>query len=288
MSAKAAVVAVAGAAVAVAFLLGTALGWWGAGSSAPRGPLRVSTALSPDSTFYGDLVSATVSVSGDPKTLRASPAVEPSFAPYAPVAPVTVTRTTTGPRETIVYRYELQCVTDACLPVGKPLRIAFPPVTARTGGARATSAWPVLVVDSRLTAAQLASSKLPVRTAFVPAPAFGAPPGTLAALLSGAAAVLAIVAAAIVYFELAALYRSRHERRPKLGGLALAVAYARDAAARPDPADRRRAAEFLAEALRPGAPELADIAEEVAWSDAAPTPEQTLELVDAVELRELE
>lgn len=282
MSARNAAITAAVVAAAVVLLVGTGLGWFGSSASAPASPLTVHAQLAPASVLYGDEVAATVTVSGTPSAL-AGLSIQPTFAPYAPAAPPTVTRTTAGRRETVVYRYGLECLTDACLPIGKPRQIPFPAFGVTAGGKRTTATWPPLLVASRLTAAELAASTPPVRIAFLPPVHYGVSRSTLAALLVAAAALLALAAAVLAHRELAALVRVRRERRPRLSGLALAMAYARDAARRPDPADRRRAAELLAESLRARSPELADAAGELAWSNEPPTPEQTLELVAAVE-----
>ena len=280
MSGRLLVGTTAAAAVVIALLVATGLGWIGGGASAPGSAFTVRTQLSPVAASYGDAVTATVSLSGTPAALRGvSPT--PSFAPYAPIGAAVVTRTTAGPRQTAVYRYTLQCLTDACLPVaGKARQIVFPSFTV----AHTKATWPALLVSSGLTPDELASPKLPVRTAFVPSPGYGVST-TLGVLLTAASGLLVLAAAVLAFLELAKLARTRRERRPRLSGLELALAYARDAAARPNPDDRRRAAELLAETLRPDAPELADAAGAVAWSDEPPTPEQTLDLIAAVEER---
>jgi len=68
--------------------------------------------------------------------------------------------------------------------------------------------------------------------------------------------------------------------------LDLALAYARDAAGRPDPRDRRKALELLAEAVAAGdEPALARAAADTAWSEPPPTPAGTVELADEVDRR---
>jgi hypothetical protein len=66
--------------------------------------------------------------------------------------------------------------------------------------------------------------------------------------------------------------------------LEAALAYTRDAAGRPDPADRRKALELLATTLEDeGAPALAGSAEDAAWSEEPPSPDRARELADEVE-----
>jgi hypothetical protein len=60
--------------------------------------------------------------------------------------------------------------------------------------------------------------------------------------------------------------------------------YAREAAGRESPADRRKALGLLAETLADeGEPELAASAEDVAWAETPPSPADTLSVVEEVE-----
>jgi hypothetical protein len=143
----------------------------------------------------------------------------------------------------------------------------------------ASAKWPLLVVASRLSQADLSGSIHFRRPNVPPAPEFGVAPGPLADGLIGAAGLCTLAAAALIGRELARL--RRHVRVRKLSSLELALSYARDSALRPDPGDRRRALELLAEAVDDdGAPALARTAAETAWSEEPPTPARTVELAD--------
>jgi hypothetical protein len=70
----------------------------------------------------------------------------------------------------------------------------------------------------------------------------------------------------------------------KLTPLEAALLYLRQAAGRPDPADRRKALELLATVLEDdGVPALAGTAGDVAWAEEPPSPARVVELADEVE-----
>jgi hypothetical protein len=275
--------------VVIVLLVVTGLGLLGGGSSVTGGtrPFAVHTTLTPTATFFGDPVVADVAVEVDKRDVSpGSVSVAPGFAPYAQSGPPAVQRNTAGDEETIHYRYTLQCVGDGCLPVGPRAKVVqFPAVlvTATSAGKtlKMSAPWPSLPVSTRLSSADLASSSPKFRTASVPPPArFGVSP-VVANLLTAAGALLGLAALALVGLELAALLaRRRRLALARLSPLELALAYAREAAGRPDPADRRKALGLLARALEGSDSELADTAGDVAWSEPAPTPERTLELAD--------
>jgi hypothetical protein len=280
------------AVVVVVLLVGTGLGWFGSGSSVTGAtrPLGVRTSLTPTSIFYGDPVVAHVAVDVDTRTVSPdSVGVAPGFSPFSQTGPAQVTRSTAGDEETIDYRYTLQCTTDNCLPVGpKAKSVQFPPVivSATIDGkqVKKTAAWPALPVSSRLSPADLAGTPK-YRHADVPPPArFGVSP-VVADLLTVAGGLLGLAALVLVGIELAAyLARRRRLREARLSPLEQAVAYAREAAGRPDAADRRKALDLLSRVLDDtGDGTLADTTGGVAWSEEAPSPERTLELADEVE-----
>ena len=76
--------------------------------------------------------------------------------------------------------------------------------------------------------------------------------------------------------------RRRRRVAAPLTGLDRALALAREAEQRPPP-DRRRALGLLARLLGPRDPDLADAADELAWSAPAPTSDALGELVTQVE-----
>ena len=73
-------------------------------------------------------------------------------------------------------------------------------------------------------------------------------------------------------------------RSDDMTALERALRFARDSAKRPDPADRRRALELLAEAVEDtGDDRLAGRVRDAAWVETAPTPSRSTELVEDVE-----
>ena len=104
-------------------------------------------------------------------------------------------------------------------------------------------------VASRLTAKRRATTQFRwAKTA--PAPSYAVSPGHLAGGLTVAAALLAVVALALIGFELVRLVERRRRASPVvLTPLEAALLYTRDAAGRPDPADRRKALGLLAKTL---------------------------------------
>ncbi len=273
-------------------VVGTGLGWWAGTSSggpAPSDRLAVSTSLDPHPVFYGDVLTAEVAVGIDPAAVSAgSVRVTPSFEPYVQTGPAVVTRTGAGRQKTLHYRYSLQCVSDACLPLDKPYVLKLPPVTvnakAGTETLTETAAWPITFVATRLQPRDVATTHFR-RATSMPAATFAVSPGALAGGLTAVAGLLAIGALALIGFELVRLVERRRQRaRVSLTPLQAALAYTRDAAGRPDPADRRKALGLLAATLESeGIPALAGTASDVAWSEDPPTPDKALELADEIE-----
>ena len=281
------------AAVAVvAALVATGLGAWNPGghSQAPARPLVVRTRLLPSAAFFGDQVVAQVVVDLDARVVEpGSVRVEPSFAPYVESASPVVDDSRAGARETIVYSYTLQCVSDGCLPTGarRTIRLPAAVVTARDGGRKlsVTAAMPAASVASRLSTASLQSATPQfLHSSPLPPPRYGASPRGLALALTVVAGLLGLGAVALLGIELARLARRRREALERPTPLGSALAFVRDAARRPDAADRRKALELLAETLAgEGSPSLAETAERVAWAEPPPSAERTLELADQVE-----
>jgi hypothetical protein len=279
-------------AVVVAALVATGLGSWNAErpQDALAHPLAVRTRLVPSAAFFGDPLVAQVAVDLDSRVVApGSVRVEPSFAPYVQSAPAAVDRTTVGRQETIVYSYTIQCVSDGCLPVGARRIVRLPAVvvTARAGGRQltVTAAMPAASVASRLGTSDFRSATPQfLHSSLLPPPSYGASPTALALALTVVAGLLGAGAAVLLGVELAVLARRRSASLEEPAPLRSALAFVRDAARRPDAADRRKALELLAETLAgQGNPTLADTAERVAWAEPPPSAERALELADQVE-----
>jgi hypothetical protein len=120
------------------------------------------------------------------------------------------------------------------------------------------------------------------RQRILPPPDYRVSPGALAGGLIAAAALAVVAALALLVLEL-------HRRRGRSGAAALsalerALRFTRDSATRPDPADRRRALELLAEAVEDaGDGRLAGRVRNAAWVETPPTPQRSTDLADDVE-----
>jgi hypothetical protein len=283
----------AGGVLLAVVIVGIGLGWLNAtpsGGAPPAHRLAVSTSLEPHPAFYGDVLTAEIDVEINSADVAAkSVRVVPGFGPYVETNPPKVTESGVGSDRTLRYRYSIQCVSEFCLPGAKPFALQIPPVTvtAKAGSQqlKATATWPTTFIASRLTAKDIARTHFRFAKT-VPAPKYTVPPGTLAGLLTAAAGILAVAALALIGFELVRLVERRRRRAlVVLTPLETALAYTRDAARRPDAADRRRALGLLAKTLDSEgvATTLADTAADVAWSEEPPTPDRAIELADEVE-----
>jgi len=289
------VLAAAGAAAAVVtvLLVGTGLGWWSSGPSAaaPAKPLSVRTSLTPRPAFFGDAVTAEVDVDADARSVPAkSIHVVPTFDPFVQTGSPAVSTSRIGGELIVRYRYTVLCSTDACVPIGKPLPVKLAPVvvtaTAANQPLRVAAKWPKMSILSRLQKGDLgASAHFRVSGGLSP-PSYSASPGVLADVFTAAAGALAVLGLGLLGIELVRLLERRRLRGViRLTPLEAALAYTRDAARRPDPADRRKALGQLADILeREGIEPLAGTAGDVAWSEEEPTPDRALELADEVDV----
>ncbi len=152
---------------------------------------------------------------------------------------------------------------------------------------KATAKWPLAIATTRLQPADISSSIAHFRHATtLPRLTYAISPGLLANGLTILAVLLAAGAVALLGRELLRLLARRHlGALAKLTPLEAALLYLRQAAGRPDPADRRKALELLSTVLEgnDGAGALADTAGDVAWAEEPPTPARVVELADEVE-----
>jgi hypothetical protein len=279
--------AVGAAIVVIVVVVALGLGWLTPSDGhglAPAHAIAVQTSLAPRATFFGDPVAATVTVAVDPRSVAPdSVRVAAGFGPYVQLRPPTTTRAKLGRTETLTYRYELQCLSDGCLPDTAGRAIQFPTLTAtakRRGGgpAEAEATWKPLTVAPRVPTSALRATPSFRRASSPPPASFGLP-AAAADVLTALGALLALTACVLGAFELRALLvRRRAAKRPPTQ-LELAVAYAREAADR-EPADRRRALGLLSRALRSRNGTLAETVDDVAWAEGAPSSSRTLELAE--------
>jgi hypothetical protein len=255
--------------------------------AASQPPLVVTTSAQPSTVRFADPVVADVGVTYDPHAISGGTIrVLPGFAPFAQEGAPDVARSDHDGLATVHYRYTLRCTTDGCVPDGATRVMRFGPVrvTASTAGGAtvaATGRWPTFTVASRLTAGDRAGTLVFRHQRPLPAPHYSVSPGALAAGLIALAAVAGIAGVALI---VRTLRRRREAGAPAVSLLERALIYVRDAARRPDPADRRRALELLAEAVDDaGEPRLARRVRDTAWVEAPPTPGSAVELADEVE-----
>ena len=228
--------------------------------------VHVQLSLTPARVGVGERIAAQAVVTVD--STRVDPAtVRVSFgvAPLAALGPVEQT----GLR----FRVVAACLDEACVPDAKPRSVHLAPVrvTGRMRNGRpltATFAWPALVLVPRVPATALRGNP-PLRLQVAsPAARYRVAPGTLAALLDAAAAVLLFAAAGTLAF----LWRRAVRRRGELDRdpLDRALALVRESAHR-QPQDRRQALNLLAGVLHRRRPALVAQVEELAWSRPAPS-----------------
>lgn len=282
----------AGVAGATTVLVWTAVGAGDGQPIEPVGGVPVSavTSVAPRAHFVGDRVVATLDLTVDPAlTDPARIDVVTGFRPYTRVAPVEVERRDADGATRIRYTYALQCIDRACVDRVSGERYAFGAATIRyssssVGQGTILADWPELTVASRLAPGDLAAREFRADADTPPPLDTAVSPTLLAWLLAGAAALLALAAAAVT-----ALWLRRRSPRtaPTVAATADATqldrALARvGAAIDGEEPERRAALDELARALeRDGRPELAPVARRLAWSRAAPEDEEMRELAGA-------
>jgi hypothetical protein len=147
-------------------------------------------------------------------------------------------------------------------------------------------AWPVVGVQSRLTAEEIALSMPRVEQPFTPpAVSFGMSPNLLGGLALGGAALLVLGAGWLVASTVRGAARPLRARGipPHLTPIERALALAEHAAAHGEIDESRKALERVAAVLRQGdEDEHASVAERLAWSAHSPSPEAVAGLADAV------
>jgi hypothetical protein len=257
-----------------------------AGAAGPE-PLSVRGSFTPPAIRFADPLVAEVDVEYDPSVVDGrSIRVVPDFAPFVQTSSPKVSHAHREGLDVLRTRYTLQCLTAGCLPRKDALELRLPRL--RVTGARdgrtvaAVAPWPALRVVSRLSAREGVGQVTFRHQRILPPPAYRVSPGALGGGLIAAASLAAVAAVALLILDL-----RRRRVRPRasvLSALERALWFARDSAARPDPADRRRALELLAEAVKDaGDAGLAGRVRNAAWVETPPTPQRSTELADDVE-----
>ena len=249
--------------------------------------LTVRTSFAPPAVRFGDRVVARVVVTADRGALDTSKLlVTQDVAPLTSLGPAHVTRTTRGGLLVVSYELPAVCLSDSCLTQTGSKLLHLPPARAqapRTSGggvAHAESAWPALTIGRRVTAADLKPSRPPFRAdTTAPAVTYRIAPHTLVLLLSALAAALAAAGVAFAAWQVAALRRIPKPDTRSV--LERALALVREAESQPVE-DRRRAVGFLARVLHRRDEKLARVADDLAWSEPTPAPDELAALADRV------
>jgi hypothetical protein len=271
---------------AVATVVVLAAGVFAAGASAA--PLVVRATFAASTVQFGDAIHTHVVVLLDGQRVRSGTLrIVVDVAPLTPLSPGRTTRTALGGTIAVGVARTFSCLSSSCVSASGDATPALPLVTATVvtrGGTtlRATATWPTLHVRGRVTRADLARSRPQFRADTMPAaPSYRLAPSTLAWLLGGLAAALALAAAGLAAYEGLRLAR-RRRGEPAAGELERALRLAREAERRPAP-DRRRALGLLGRLLAGRDRHLSGAASELAWSKPEPEREALTTLVADVE-----
>ena len=293
--AAAAVALVAVAAVVVLTAV-VAPGWWNGdgGRYAPPRTL-VHAEVTPARSLFGQVLTAHAQLIVDPRRVDpASVDLNVNLNPYRIRSESHRVTPGLGRAAVIDFRYEIQCVTRACVPFGTgsgamavQLKAAKATYRSRDGVAGTLAvAWPVFGVQSRLTAQEIALSTPEIARGSTPPPvSWAVSPGLLGGLVLSAAALLMLGAGWLISSVVARNTRLVRARRipAHLTPIERALVLAEHATARGEIDESRKALERLAEELRKRrAGAQADDAERLAWSESGPSPENVAELATSV------
>jgi hypothetical protein len=255
-----------------------------AAGAAPAAPLSVRAFFDPPSARFGDEIAARIVVLADPRVLDTSTLrIAYDLSPLERLGAARTSRTTSGGFLQISITADALCLAEQCLRG----RLRLPAVRGQAalhdgGVVRVAAAWPLLEVRGRVTAADLARSRLPFRSdTSLPPVTYRVAPKTLARLLDVLAGVLVAAGLALATRQALALMRRRRaiDRRTELER---ALALVRDAQTR-SPRDRRLAVGLLARVLRARDATLARDAGDLAWSEPQPASEALGSLAERAE-----
>jgi hypothetical protein len=270
--------------------------WWSGegGSYAPPVPATAAH-IEPSAALFGDVLTARATVLVDSRTIDPDTVrLYGRFAPYRIASTSRSVDENVGQATRVNYVFRLQCLTVPCLGAmereGRDGRRITTPITFRSAALAAETRdgaqvdgevrWPSVVVRSRLSADDVASGEPQAPRFRVPETTYRISPDTLAWLLVGATAVLALVGGVLVAGAVRGRVAVPRLRLPAhMSPVERALALARHAAAHSDTAGERRALERLATELRrSGDGELAVAVRQLAWSQREPTGEALDEL----------
>jgi hypothetical protein len=249
-------------------------------------PVEVSTSVSTRFLFFGDPVTARVTVLADRRQVDpASVGFTADFGDWTQLARTRTTTLSAGPFVRRSWSFEIACLQMGCLPNGRRLTLHVPRLTItakrRDGSAVVVRReWPVLSVAPRFGPAPPNATPNFELDENLPVPTYRIGPTGLALGLDAAAAVLAAFGCWILVRE---ARRLRPARTSEIAPLARALNFVRQSKSRPID-DRRRAAGLLARTLADDPdPSLSVTAAHVAWSSGEPQPDRLEELAQMVE-----
>jgi hypothetical protein len=271
-------------------------GWWSGdgGTYAPRKTL-VHAEVTPARSLFGQVLTAHAQLVVDPRRVDpASVALDADLRPFHIRSESHGVTRGLGRAAVIDFRYEIQCVTGACVPRGKgrgadAVQLKPAKVTYRGRDGQAFSArvaWPVFGVQSRLTADEIAMSTPRIDRSSAPPPvSWASSPNLLGGLSLLGAGLLTLGAGWLVATVVRGNTRPLRARRipAHMTAIERALALAEHAAAHGEVDESRKALERLAAELRRHRAETyADDAERLAWSESGPSPETVADLATSV------
>lgn len=259
-------------------------------SPTPASPLSVRAFFDPPSVQFGDAIAAHIVVLADRRAVDTSRlGIVYDLSPLSRLGAPDVSRSTRGRLLTVSVTVHLVCLAEQCLSRDGPRRLRLAAVRGeapRLGGGmtRTSTRWPLLELRGRVVAADLARSRLPLRSdTNLPPVTYRVAPATLSLLLEILAVVLLAAGLALAARQAIAHTRRRRTRDPR-SDLDRALALVRDAQAR-SAQDRRLAVGLLARLLRSRDVALAHDAGELAWSEPQPAPEALGSLAERAEAK---
>jgi hypothetical protein len=243
------------------------------------GAATVHATLDHRTVGLGDPFRYTVEARAASDTLR----VSADTGPFAIVAAPKTSRSRTDGVTIVRVEQTLVCLDRGCVPGAQPRTVLLPAARAITASGSAIAPAASITLTPRVPVSAVAVSRAVYRRQVdVPPPSTPISLGAAAVLFAVAAAVLAALAALLVWRGVRRRGTVPVQRRVA-GGLERALRLLRESAGRPVP-DRRRAADYagLAAAARGGA-QVAGEASRIAWAPPDPEPADVGALAEHIE-----
>jgi len=156
--------------------------------------VRVEAAVAPRVSLFGDPVVASVDVLFDRRVVRPeSVGIDASFEPWKPQGTAPPARSESGDLVRLSYRITLTCAAIECLPAGSAQQFQFPSgqvhygLRVQPGRVVDTFTWQTFQIVSRVTEEEVDAARWRADLRTLPAVSYRISPGTLGALLLGAA-----------------------------------------------------------------------------------------------------